>query len=119
MTSFIWSSIGLYCVFSVFVFYQQLHAKNFRGGSQLFGLAIAISAFAGTLTGIVYLGYYGWNISWLPAFAAFVLGILSGLAGIVLEKIFGALVLSLAGFLVWPVCAYFMFKLLSLEGTPN
>lgn len=112
MNKFIWPSIALYCLFGIFVFYQQLHAKNFRGASQAFGLALAASAFMGTITGLIYLGYYAWNISWWVAAVVFLLGILAGFAGLAMERLTGRYALSLGGFVGWPICAYFMFKTL-------
>lgn len=112
MSNFVWPSIGLYCLFGIFVFYQQLHAKNFRGSSQAFGLALAASAFAGTVTGLIYIAYYGWNISWWVAAVVLVLGILAGIAGLAVERLTGPFALSIGGFVGWPVCAYFMFKAL-------
>ena len=41
----------------------------------------------------------------------FVLGILSFVPGLFLERIFGKNALSLLGFIVWPICAYYMFML--------
>ncbi len=55
MQTLSWTSIAFYCAFGVFVFYQQLHVKNFRGASQGFALALNLSALAGMLTGIAYL----------------------------------------------------------------
>ena len=108
----IWPSIGFYCLFSVFVFYQQLHGKNFRGSSQAFGLALNIFAFAGMLTGFAYLIYYGWTIVWWAPLVVFGIGLIASILGVVMERILGSLVLSLAGFVAWPVSAYFMFALL-------
>jgi hypothetical protein len=105
-----WPSIGCYCLFSIFVFYQQLHAKNFRGASEAFGLILSISAFLGMLTGFAYLGYYGWSVVWWGPIVIFILGILSLIVGFALERALGALTLSLAGFIVWPISAYFMFQ---------
>ena len=52
-------SIAFYCLFGIFVFYQQLHGKNFRGESQLFALVLNVSVLLGMFTGVVYLAYYG------------------------------------------------------------
>ena len=116
MSKFVWSSIFLYCLFGIFVFYQQLHAKNYRGESQAFGLALAASAFAGTVTGLIYIGYYGWSISWWAAAVVFVLGIVAGTAGLALERLTGPFALSLLGFIGWPICAFFMFNALLSGG---
>ncbi len=106
-----WPSIGLYCVFSVFVNYQQLHASNFHGASEAFGFFLNIFAFAGMVIGLSYLVYYGWKVVWWAPFVIFVLGILSFVPGLFLERIFGKNALSLLGFIVWPICAYYMFML--------
>lgn len=113
MTSFVWPSIGLFCLFNVFVFYQQLQSKNYCGSNQAFGLALAASAFAGTVTGLIYIGYYGWNITWWAAAIVLVLGVISaGIAGLVAERLASPFVLSILGFIGWPFCAYFMFQTL-------
>ena len=105
-----WPSITAYCAFGIFVFYQQLYVKNFRGASQTFALAlINISAFAGMLTGLAYLVYYGWVVAWWAPVVIFGIGLLASLLGFLLERAAGSLVLSLAGFVGWPVSAYFMF----------
>jgi len=98
-----------YLVFAVFVFYQQLHVKNFRGSSQSFQFLLSISAFAGMVTGIVFLAYYAIQVSIVGAVVIFAIGLLTGILGAVLERIISAHVLSLVGFIAWPVSAYLMF----------
>lgn len=71
MTVLSWPSIIFYCLFSVFVFYQQLHGKNFQGSSPVMGLIINASGFLGMVTGIIYLVYYGWNIAWWAPLVVF------------------------------------------------
>lgn len=107
-----WTSIAFYCAFSTFVFYQQLHTKHFQGASQAFGFALSISALLGMLTGFGYLIYYGWSVAWWAPFVIFVIGLISSVIGFMLERVVGALALSLSAFVGWPVCAYFMFKLM-------
>lgn len=111
MEYFSWPSIGLYCLFTVFVFYQQLHAKNFQGASETFGLVLSLFAFAGTLTGLAYLIYYGWSVVWWAPFPIFAIGLLASIPGLFLERLVGKFTLSMLGFVAWPVCAYFMFLL--------
>lgn len=110
MSSISWTSAAFYSLFSIFVFYQQLHLKSFRGASQGFGALLATSALIGTVTGFIYLGYYGWHVSWIAAVLIFVLGIVVGVTGMFIERIIGAFSLSMIGFIGWPLCAYFMFK---------
>lgn len=103
-------SMVFYCAFSIFVFYQQLHVKNFQGASQSFVLALNISVFAGMLTGLAYLVYYGWSVVWWAPILIFVIGLLASMLGFLVEHVVGSLALSLGGFIGWPVCAYFMFS---------
>ncbi|MFI9651505.1 hypothetical protein [Guyparkeria halopsychrophila] len=103
-------SIAFYCLFSVFIFYQQLHVKNFRGASEGFRFLLTISSFLGLLTGFAYLGYYGWSVVWWAPFIIFILGILAAILGGLLERVGGALALSLAGFVGWPISASLMFQ---------
>lgn len=110
MTSLSWPSVAFYCAFGIFVFYQQLHAKNFQGASQVFGLLLNLSAFLGMLTGFAYLIYYGWNVVWWAPILIFIIGLVVSFLGFFVERIVGMFTISLAGFVGWPLCAYFMFK---------
>ena len=105
-----WASIAFYCAFSTLIFYQQLHAKNFRGASQGFGFALAISGFLGMLTGFAYLIYYGWSVAWWAPIVIFIISLVTFSVGLLVERIVGAFALSIAAFAGWPLCAYFMFK---------
>ncbi len=109
MQNLSWPSIAFYCVFGIFVFYQQLHAKNFRGASQSFALALNISAFAGMVTGFAYLVYYGWSVVWWAPVVIFVIGLFAFILGFLVERVLGTFALSLGGFIGWPASAYFMF----------
>ncbi len=102
MQTLSWPSIAFYCLFGIFVFYQQLHVKNFPGASQSFALALNISAFAGMLTGLAYLVYYGWSVVWWAPIVIFVIGLVASMLGFLLER--------LGGFIGWPISAYFMFS---------
>lgn len=104
-----WPSIGFYSLFAIFVFYQQLHVKDFHGSSQGFALALNVSALLGTLTGLAYLVYYGWHVVWWAPIVIFVIGILAALLGGFVERIVGSMALSMSAFVAWPICAYFMF----------
>ena len=111
MDNLAWQSITAYCLFSIFVFYQQLHAKNFNGGSEAIGLALAFSGFAGMLTGIAYLIYYGWSVAWWAPIIILILGLATVIPGYFLERLIGRLTISFLGFIAWPICAYLMFSL--------
>jgi hypothetical protein len=109
MQALSWPSIGFFCLFGIFVFYQQLHAKNFRGSSQGFALALNLSAFLGMLTGLAYLVSYGWHVVWWAPIVIFIIGILASMLGLFVERIVGSMALSISAFVGWPICAYFMF----------
>ena len=64
---------------------------------------------AGMITGVAYLIYYGATTSILAAVIIFVAGLLSGLVGVALERMIGALTISMVGLVGWPICAYMMF----------
>jgi len=109
MQYFGWTSIAFYCLFTIFVFYQQLHARDFRGASQAFGLILSLFAFAGMLTGLGYLIYYGWSVTWWVPIPIFIIGLLASFLGFLIERLVGKFTLSMLGFIGWPACAYFMF----------
>ena len=109
MQTLSWPSIASYCLFGIFIFYQQLHVKNFRGASQAFALALNISAFLGMLTGMAYLIYYGWSVVWWTPVVIFFIGIIISMFGLLIERVVGSLAISLSAFIGWPVCAFFMF----------
>lgn len=110
MENFHWESIAGFVLLSITTFYQQLHAKHFDGASVKIGFWLSIFGFLGLALQLGYLGYYAWNVSWWAAIVVFFMGILTAVfIGGILEKIVGAVVLCLAGFLALPICAYFMF----------
>lgn len=86
MDSLAWPSIGLYCLYGVFVYYQQLHGKNFRGESQGFHAVLNLSAIAGVLTKLAYLVYYGWTVVWWAPLVALALGVLAIIPAVALER---------------------------------
>ena len=104
-----WVSVLFYCLFGTFVYYQQLHVRNFRGASQIFRLILSIFAFAGIITGLVYLIYYGWTVIWWAPIVIFIIGILFTSVSVFIERLVGKFTLSLLGFFCWPICAFFMF----------
>jgi hypothetical protein len=103
------STLLLYCLFSTFVFYQQLHLRDFRGRSKVLEAVLGLFAFAGMITGLGFLGYYGWVIAWWAPIILFVAGLAFQLVMNIVERAVGGLTISLAGFVGWPVCAYFLF----------
>ena len=104
------STAIFYCLFSTFVYYQQLHLKNFRGASKVFESVLSLFAFAGMITGLVFLIYYGWTVVWWAPVVLFIISLFFQLIANLIERITGPFFLSLTGFLAWPVCAYLMFN---------
>jgi hypothetical protein len=110
MIIFSWYSVLFYCLFEVFLYYQQLHLRGFRGKSQIFKLVLTLSLLLAILTGITYLIYYGWAVVWWAPIIIFAIGFIFTLLAVFLEQIFGVYFLSIVGFLAWPMCAYLMFR---------
>ena len=110
MAALSWPSIIFYSLFSCFVFYQQLHGRRFSGANSVIGLLINISAFIGMVTGFIYLIYYGWSVVWWAPIVIFFIGLILSIFNFFLERLLGAYVLSIGGFIGWPVCAYLMFS---------
>jgi hypothetical protein len=109
-----WPSIGFFCVFSIFLFYQQLHIRTFRSSSQSFALAFNISSLLGTLTATTYLLYYAWHVIWWAPIPILISGMLSAtLVRILVRGEVGLTVLSTTAFIGLPISAYFMFSLIS------
>lgn len=104
------ASIVAYCVFSLFVFYQQLHVKNFRGASQVFESILSLSALAGMATGLIYFALCWKKFGFWVAVLIFVIGLVATPVGFVVERLAGPLLLSLLGFVGWPLSAWLMFK---------
>jgi len=104
-----WMSALFYSLFGIFVYYQQLHLRDYRGASQTFGLILSISAFTGMITGLVYMVYYGWTVVWWAPIVIFIVGLLSTFVGVLIESLVGQFTLSFLGFLGWPICAFLMF----------
>ena len=98
-----------YCLFSTFVFYQQLHLKNFRGASMGFEFVLGLFSVAGMITGFVFLIYYGWTVVWWAPIVLFIASLFFQIFATAIERMTGAFFLSLTGFVGWPTCAYLMF----------
>ena len=100
-----------YCLFSTFVYYQQLHLKEFRGRRKDFELILSIFSLSGMIVGFGYLFYYGYKVSWWAAFVVFIAGLVFKILVFFIENLLGKFTmrLSLLGFIIWPILAYLMF----------
>lgn len=107
--------ILLYSFFKTFLFYQQLHFKNFRGASKLFEIILGLSVAIGTINGLIFLVYYGIKVVWWAPIILFVIGMLFQIIVNFIEVLVGRFTLSLVGFIGWPVCLYFLFTLIPIN----
>ena len=105
-----------YATFSFLLFYQQLHLKNYQGESAIFGIILGAFALISMLFGFGFLIYWGYKISWIEAVTLFGIAFAVQIAWFPIEAKLGMRdsysFFSLAGFIVMPVCAYFMWAAL-------
>jgi hypothetical protein len=69
-----------------------------------------VFSFAGMIVGFAYLIYYGFKVTWWSPFVVFAIGLVFMFIAVFIEKIVGKFTLSLIGFIIWPISAYYMFK---------
>ncbi len=102
-----------YAAFSFFGFYQKLHIKNFRGASQSFLLVLNLFTLAATAFGVGFLLYYGYTVSWVEAAILFGVAFAIKFIWFPIEAKLGLrnsyFMFSLAGFVIMPICVYFMW----------
>ena len=107
------SLIASYTIFSFFLFYQQLHIRNFRGANQGFLSFLTAFSFASMLGGAGFLLFYGYKISWFDALVLFGIAFAVKFVWFGIEAKLGlgnlANYISIAGVVGIPVCAYFMW----------
>lgn len=106
-----------YAAFSFFVFYQQLHVKNFGGASQPFLLALSASALLSMLFGLAFLVYFGFKVSWLGAAGLFLISFAVKMLWFGIEAKLGirhlAPFISISGFVGLPLLGYFLWHSVS------
>uniref|UniRef100_UPI004047FF48 hypothetical protein n=1 Tax=Shewanella sp. TaxID=50422 RepID=UPI004047FF48 len=108
-------SAVFYTIYSIFIFYQQLMTRNFKGSSQAFLSAVTIFSAIGLLGQLAYFLYYGWNVSWLESLAICAGSIVVGaIVGSILERVVGGLAIVFIGFAAIPFFGYLMFKTIPL-----
>lgn len=103
-----WPSIDFYSVSGIFVYYQRLHAqaRADHGWQELLQPGLA---FAGMLTGFIYLVYVGWKTAWWMPAIPLAMRALAAIPAIVLERLAGGAAPGQTSVLGWPLCAYLMF----------
>jgi hypothetical protein len=98
-----------YLAFGAFSFYQKLHLKNFKGASKAFHSILSVSSVLCTCVGLFYL-YTLWDaFGWKTPALFFVASILSMIPLFFVERIVPPVVMSVAGLVGWPLCAWLMF----------
>ena len=106
--------VSAYTGFSLLLFYQQLHIKNFGGASQPFFVLLYVFALVAMPFGIAFLLYFGYKVSWLLALGLFAISFAIKLVWFAVEARLGmrgvAPVLSLLGFVGIPACGYLMWS---------
>ena len=110
MENFDLLNVFYYCLFGMFVYYQQLHSKNFRGTSKVLEMVLTISSFLGMIVGFAFLLYYGYKVVWWAPVFIFVIGMFFQFIAVIIERILGQFTISLVGFVAWPLFAYLMFQ---------
>ena len=106
----------IYAVYSLFLFYQQLHLRNFQGSNELYRFLLGIFAFGGMLYGFAFLIYWGYTVSWVQALVLFGIGFGIKILWFQIESFLGLRnfywLFSFAGFVVLPIVGYDLWKLL-------
>lgn len=93
-----------------FINTHQRHARQFRGESQAYLLALQASVLLGSLVGLGFLVYYFVQVAWYWPVALFVAGsLISGLAFGALDMKVGQLGMSMLAFAGWPASAIWAF----------
>lgn len=95
--------------FMLFVNYQNEHARNFRGASQTFHMLLIYSVVFGWITGLVYMFFLGFQVSWWSPLAHLGIGTAAFILLVPLDHIL-RFPCAFLGFVGWPICAYLMFK---------
>lgn len=106
-----WTSIVFYSAFGIFVYYQRLHAQACADNGWP-KLLLTGLAFAGVLTGFVYLAYCGWTMAWWVPVIPVAMSALAAIPALLVEQLAGRPALGQLSVLAWPVCAYLMFHTL-------
>jgi hypothetical protein len=109
-----WLASGYYLVFAAFVAFHSEHARAFHGASRGYRVALIVSSIIGILTAFAFLGYCGFTVAWWLPILLFLATPFVAVPVRILGTEIDTALFSIAGFGVWPVCAYLMFH--SLPG---
>jgi len=107
------SLIIAWIVFFGFVNTHQRHARDFRGASQVYLLALYASVLLGSLVGFGLLSYYFMQVAWYWPIVLFLGGsLVSGVLFGILDNKIGLLGMSLLAFVAWPASAILAFLII-------
>ena len=97
-------------LFFGFINTHQRHASGFKGESQNYLSALHASVLIGTLVGLGLLIYYFINVAWYFPLVLFFLGsVIGGILFGILDAKINPLILSVSGFIAWPLAAIWGF----------
>jgi len=94
----------------MFLYYQQLHLRDFHGSSKVFEFVLSVFVFLGMITGLVFLVIYAVKVIWWAPFVLLGISILFTIIGVLIENLVGKFSLSFIGFIALPIFAFLMFK---------
>lgn len=116
MKNFETLNVIYFCLFWIFVWYQNIQSKRTAGIQQTYSMILTFTSSIGMLIGFGYLIYYGINVVWWVPFLLF---ILIGVCQVVIEKFLGNILnkalMSILGFIAWPIFAYLMFTTIPIN----
>jgi hypothetical protein len=110
LVSLPFSLLVAWVVYFGFLNTHQRHAARFRGASQGALELLNLSVIAGSIVGLILLGYYFTQVSWYWPIVLFVAGsIIGGLLFGLFDAWLGQLTMTFIGFLGWPAAAAWVF----------
>ena len=101
-------------LFSLFLFYQKWHVKNFRGAWVGFCNLLSVSAFVWMVFGTGFLLYWGYKFSWMQALILFGIGFGTQMVWFIIEALLKIRdkfwIFSVGGLVALPILAYMMWS---------
>jgi hypothetical protein len=112
--SLILAYVGFFCFLNT----HQRHVSKFGGTGQAYQMLLYGSLVVGFSAGLCLMVNYGIQTAWYWPVILFLTGsVMAGLISSFLEASMGIFVMSLAGFLGWPICAYLMYEIIKNLGS--
>ena len=95
--------------YAIFLFYQNMHLRTIAAMKNFLYYALWTSTLLGAAVGAFWLYYYASHVIFYAPFLILIAAIVIILFASSLEKIIPVGMISLAGFVGWPIAAYYMF----------